>query len=147
VPGNAVAKIYQWDETNNTVLGSSLFTSGSYIIGSTASYTATTVTTSSLSLVTGTDYILFFEADAQSAGTLFGASYDVLPNSRVTTQTNQPSIYNQWHHQGSKTLAFTANFSPSNPGSNVAPEPSTFALGLTGGCALFGLYIRRRKAV
>lgn len=34
----------------------------------------------------------------------------------------------------------------SNPGSNVAPEPGTLALALTGGCALLGMYIRRRKA-
>ena len=31
-------------------------------------------------------------------------------------------------------------------GGNVAPEPGTLALALTGGCALIGMYIRRRKA-
>ena len=31
-------------------------------------------------------------------------------------------------------------------GANVAPEPGTLALTLTGGCALLGMYIRRRKA-
>jgi hypothetical protein len=35
--------------------------------------------------------------------------------------------------------------SPSNPGSNVAPEPGSFALALTGGTALIGVCIRRRR--
>jgi hypothetical protein len=35
--------------------------------------------------------------------------------------------------------------SPSNPGSNVAPEPGSFALALTGGAALIGICIRRRR--
>jgi hypothetical protein len=35
--------------------------------------------------------------------------------------------------------------SPANPGSNVAPEPGTFALALTGGAALIGVCIRRRR--
>jgi hypothetical protein len=30
-------------------------------------------------------------------------------------------------------------------GSNVAPEPGTLALAVTGGCALAGTYIRRRR--
>jgi hypothetical protein len=30
-------------------------------------------------------------------------------------------------------------------GSNIAPEPGTLALALTGGCALVGMYIRRRR--
>ena len=35
---------------------------------------------------------------------------------------------------------------PSNPGSNVAPEPASLALALTGGCALAGICIRRLKS-
>ena len=34
---------------------------------------------------------------------------------------------------------------PSNPGSNVAPEPGSFALALTGGAALLGICVRRRR--
>jgi hypothetical protein len=37
------------------------------------------------------------------------------------------------------------NIRVSNPGSNVAPEPGTFALALTGGAALIGVCIRRRR--
>lgn len=35
--------------------------------------------------------------------------------------------------------------SPSNPGSNVAPEPGTFALALIGGGALLGMCVGRRR--
>ena len=41
---------------------------------------------------------------------------------------------------------FSSAQGPNYTGSNVAPEPGTFALALTGGCALLGMYIRRRKA-
>jgi len=37
------------------------------------------------------------------------------------------------------------NRKPLDPGSNVAPEPGTFALALTGGGALIGICIRRRR--
>jgi hypothetical protein len=37
------------------------------------------------------------------------------------------------------------NIKVTNPGSNVAPEPGTFALALTGGAALIGVCIRRRR--
>ena len=43
--------------------------------------------------------------------------------------------------------SFTSgNIKVSNPGSNVAPEPGTFALALTGGVALVGICIRRRRS-
>ena len=34
---------------------------------------------------------------------------------------------------------------PADPGASVAPEPGTLVLALTGGCALIGMYIRRRR--
>ena len=34
---------------------------------------------------------------------------------------------------------------PADPGSNVAPEPGSFALALTGGVALIGICVRRRR--
>jgi hypothetical protein len=40
----------------------------------------------------------------------------------------------------------SGNIKVSNPGSNVAPEPGTFALALTGGGALLGICIRRRRS-
>jgi hypothetical protein len=39
----------------------------------------------------------------------------------------------------------TSNIRVSNPGSNVAPEPGTLALAVTGGFALVGMRIRRRR--
>jgi hypothetical protein len=41
--------------------------------------------------------------------------------------------------------AINSNIRVSNPGSNVAPEPGTFALALTGGAALAGVGLRRRR--
>ena len=38
-----------------------------------------------------------------------------------------------------------SNLRVSNPGSNVAPEPGSFALALTGGVALIGICVRRRR--
>ena len=38
-----------------------------------------------------------------------------------------------------------SNIRVTNPGSNVAPEPGSFALALTGGAALIGICIRRRR--
>ncbi len=37
------------------------------------------------------------------------------------------------------------NRKPLDPGSNVAPEPGSFALALTGGAALLGICVRRRR--
>jgi hypothetical protein len=42
-------------------------------------------------------------------------------------------------------FASNSNLRVSNPSSNVAPEPGTFALALTGGGALIGICIRRRR--
>ena len=38
-----------------------------------------------------------------------------------------------------------SNLRVSNPGSNVAPEPGSFSLALTGGAALIGICVRRRS--
>lgn len=43
---------------------------------------------------------------------------------------------------GGKT---NSNIRVTNPGSNVAPEPGSFALALTGGAALIGICVRRRR--
>ena len=38
-----------------------------------------------------------------------------------------------------------SNLRVSNPSANIAPEPGTLALALTGGCALVGMFIRSRR--
>jgi hypothetical protein len=43
------------------------------------------------------------------------------------------------------SFSFGNGTNPANPGSNVAPEPGSLALALTGGCALIGMCIRRRR--
>ncbi len=51
-----------------------------------------------------------------------------------------------WNNGNFLRNDFTSgNIKVSNPGSNVAPEPGTFALALTGGGALLGICIRRRR--
>ena len=46
---------------------------------------------------------------------------------------------------GNLSSKTNSNLKVSNPSSNVAPEPGTFALALTGGGALIGICIRRRR--
>ena len=41
--------------------------------------------------------------------------------------------------------SFSFGQSTSSLGASVAPEPATLAFALTGGCALVGMYIRRRR--
>ena len=46
---------------------------------------------------------------------------------------------------GKGTNSTNSNLRVSNPSSNVAPEPGSIALALTGGAALLGICIRRRR--
>jgi hypothetical protein len=64
--------------------------------------------------------------------------------------SKNPNVYvnTDYNRQGESTEQLTNSnlrVSPSNPGSNVAPEPGSFALTLTGGAALIGICIRRRR--
>jgi len=64
----------------------------------------------------------------------------------VTGQNAAVNVsYGGLNDGGSSNLTLTnSNIRVSNPGSNVAPEPGSFALALTGGAALIGICIRRR---
>jgi hypothetical protein len=61
-------------------------------------------------------------------------------NSSVTVSANHGILPNNGY-----TAFSNSNLRISNPGSNVAPEPETFALALTGGGALLSICIRRRR--
>jgi hypothetical protein len=71
-------------------------------------------------------------------------------NSGVYTVTGQnPAanvVYNGLVAASAPNVGLTnSNIRVSNPGSNVAPEPGSFALALTGGAALLGICVRRRR--
>ena len=63
------------------------------------------------------------------------------PNSNVTYNGMTGSMPTSVNFLTNSNLRVTA----SNPGSNVAPEPGSFALALTGGAALLGICVRRRR--
>jgi hypothetical protein len=58
--------------------------------------------------------------------------------------TNQEIVFNGGKGIHPSTV-FDGRFTNSNIGINVAPEPGSFALALTGGAALIGICIRRRR--
>ena len=60
-----------------------------------------------------------------------------------STNTSSNVTYNGMTGQG--TTMTNSNLRVSNPSSNVAPEPGSIALALTGGAALLGICIRRRR--
>ena len=68
--------------------------------------------------------------------------YDV-----TSTNLNSNVTYNGMAGNGSSpvTNLTNSNLRVSNPGSNVAPEHGSFALALTGGAALLGICVRRRR--
>ena len=58
--------------------------------------------------------------------------------------TNQEIVFNGGKGIHPSTV-FDGRFTNSNIGINVAPEPGSFALALTGGAALLGICVRRRR--
>ena len=140
---NTTAKVFQWDKNARTTVGQSLYTSGTFVLGTTSTFAATTINTSNLELVTGTDYVLIFEADDNQPGRVaFGGwGADILAGTKFEFYD---SISNSWS-PAEWDLAFTANFTSSNPGNNAVPEPSEWAaMGLLG-TGLLGLVVRGRK--
>ena len=77
----------------------------------------------------------------------FGTLTDLLDNFTFTPNTNVSYEGVVTQDFGNVPTLTNSNLrvSPANPGSNVAPEPGSFALALTGGAALIGICIRRRR--
>ena len=75
------------------------------------------------------------------------ATYRTYHSNVSSTNLNSNVTYNGMAGNGSSpvTNLTNSNLRVSNPGSNVAPEPGTFALALTGGAALLGICVRRRR--
>ena len=91
---------------------------------------------------------IFNAAPSATGGTIqFGGGFDSQTNLAVSdvffegVRSTLENFSNQIDY--TKT---SGNIKVSNPGSNVAPEPGTFALALTGGVALVGICIRRRRS-
>jgi len=81
--------------------------------------------------------------DVLTVKTLGSEIFDENPATmlRVVTSSNgSPNVT----FSGSQGYS-NSNICVSNPSSNVAPEPGSFALALTGGAALLGICIRRRR--
>jgi hypothetical protein len=56
-----------------------------------------------------------------------------------------PNAFASFSTSTSQSFFSNSNLKVSNPSANVAPEPGSFALALTGGAALIGVCIRRRR--
>ncbi len=88
---------------------------------------------------------IFNAAPSGTGGVIrFGGDFDFETNLAVSDVFFEGV---QYTNQDGFDDSFTSgNIKVSNPGSNVAPEPGTFALALTGGSALLGICIRRRRS-
>jgi len=103
----------------------------------------------------------YFGLDGSASGTMqFNAGGSVYSDLSVTNRSNGYTFLGYISDSSSdinvtvsssKPYVAVDSFSRANsintynPGSNVAPEPGTFALALTGGGALLGICIRRRR--
>lgn len=84
-----------------------------------------------------------YDASIPTTPTLnFGS---VASGTNVTFSSDNANHWAYGYHSNNPDIWSNSNIKVSNPGSNVAPEPGTFALALTGGASLIGICIRRRR--
>ena len=96
--------------------------------------------------VNETSVLQIFNAAPSGTGGVvwFGGGFDFETNLAVSDVFFEGVQYT--NQDGVATSFTSGNIKVSNPGSNVAPEPGTFALALTGGGALLAICIRRRRS-
>jgi hypothetical protein len=95
--------------------------------------------------VNETSVLQIFNANPNRVGGIvwFGEDF----NQQTNLAVSNVFFEGVWNNGNFLRNDFTSgNIKVSNPGSNVAPEPGTFALALTGGVALVGICIRRRRS-
>ena len=116
-----------------------------YKIGTAAEQEITDETVLSSVDASGVRYFTFANPQTYAAGTevrirsqwIVGNNYLFRP----ITSTNSVGVT----HTSSTSGFASGNIKVSEPGSNVAPEPGSIALALTGGGALAGIALRRRR--
>ena len=72
-------------------------------------------------------------------------SYAGFTQPSPSTKVSYQGFTNEYFGSASSSSYTNSNLRVSNPGSNVAPEPGSIALLLTGGAALAGIALRRRR--
>jgi hypothetical protein len=98
---------------------------------------------------TGVGYFNFTNPQTYAAGTQISVKakwggesiFGMLDASKAATNVAGITHSTPYAGYASGNLKVT----PLDPGSNVAPEPGSFALALTGGAALLGICVRRRR--
>jgi hypothetical protein len=90
-------------------------------------------------------YFTFASPQTYAAGTQvkIRSDFQVYQLGRQITSTNNVGVSHTIQNAGE--ASGNIRVSPSNPSSNVAPEPGSIALLLTGGGALAGIALRRRR--
>ena len=90
-------------------------------------------------------YFTFASPQSYAAGTTvrIRSTYQVYDIAREIIGTNSVGVSH--FNPNLNPIRASGNIRVSNPGSNVAPEPGSFALALTGGAALLGICVRRRR--
>jgi hypothetical protein len=82
-----------------------------------------------------------------NTGSVFGGAFTYTPIQKFGAIDSNVNVSVVRNDVGADANFSNSNLrvSPSNPSSNVAPEPGSFALALTGGAALIGICMRRRR--